>query len=601
MNESINKDYLKFVFYRTSSDLAKYSISLSDYRFINRLLDRIISSANLSKDLYILSNVQELKNIGKYIIFIIKKLQDNVITFDNLTQNLKADVTFIEKEILNYLSNPQLKKSVNGNKEVFQNSQEDSEDESISVYSETNQEIYSDFDSDDNAETLPDDPEITDDSEISNFKKNYLELIQSEEENNENVFELPAEGDGEAIGEIDPFSLPDSQDINQDEKTLEVKQDFEEALEKDEEEIQIAEKEESVESVAGNTEETPPDESLRSDNFFSGNKIQLSEEIQEELENYEEEKDSVQENLFEEQEPEVAEETATNEMFLQFEREVINGNSRLDGLFDRMIYLVNEKTSVEEERGEIIGSILELSRELEGKSRDKFLEVISNIYQTITFSFEKISDGKYDISQSTLNLFKKSLTLVISLIKGEDYFGYKDVLKSVENIRNILIEERHKKEQYRKQKEEKTELEKKFIEKYPEHSQRLKVSALKKLIKDTENNFNDLEKISGEYQIYEALRSLSGNLNNFKEIVKIAKELRLNKLVQLSESGYIFIKFLQNYRINPVTIEIKEIFGYIIYNLKSLVLGKDVSELDLFISYLNDPVKIFSKKEKKKN
>lgn len=43
----------------------------------------------------------------------------------------------------------------------------------------------------------------------------------------------------------------------------------------------------------------------------------------------------------------------------------------------------------------------------------------------------------------------------------------------------------------------------------------------------------------------------------------------------MAESGYIFVKFLQNYeRINPVTIEIKEIFGYIIYNLKSLVIGK---------------------------
>ena len=74
----------------------------------------------------------------------------------------------------------------------------------------------------------------------------------------------------------------------------------------------------------------------------------------------------------------------------------------------------------------------------------------------------------------------------------------------------------------------------------------------------------------------------------------------MKKLMQMSESGYIFVKFLQNYRINPVTIETKEIFGYIIYNLKALVIGKPVDDIDLFISYLNDPVKIFSKTAKKK-
>ena len=69
---------------------------------------------------------------------------------------------------------------------------------------------------------------------------------------------------------------------------------------------------------------------------------------------------------------------------------------------------------------------------------------------------------------------------------------------------------------------------------------------------------------------------------------------------QLSEASYIFLKFLQNYRINPATDESKEIFGYIIHNMKSIIMNKTVEDLDLFISYLNDPVKIFSKKNKKK-
>jgi hypothetical protein len=186
------------------------------------------------------------------------------------------------------------------------------------------------------------------------------------------------------------------------------------------------------------------------------------------------------------------------------------------------------------------------------------------------------------------------------LIKGDDYYGYKDILKSIENIRNTLLEEKQKRETYLRRLKEKMDLENKLDEKFPSENQRGRLLILKKMIIDTEANFKSLEKITGEYQIYEALRSLSASLNNFKNIVVLAKELRMNQLVKLSEAGYIFIKFLQNYRINPVTIEILEIFGYIVFNLKSLIVGKPVEDIELFISYLNDPVKIFSKTDKKK-
>ncbi len=35
-------------------------------------------------------------------------MEDNVINFDNLSQNLSTDAEFIQNEILNYLSNPKL-------------------------------------------------------------------------------------------------------------------------------------------------------------------------------------------------------------------------------------------------------------------------------------------------------------------------------------------------------------------------------------------------------------------------------------------------------------------------------------------------------------
>jgi hypothetical protein len=109
VSEKIKTDYLKFIFHKTNNDLNRYNISKSDKELINKLFERIISSDNLPRDLYILSHIKELKNIGKYFIFILKKIEQQVINFDNLSQNLKTDLEFVENEILNYFSNPKLR------------------------------------------------------------------------------------------------------------------------------------------------------------------------------------------------------------------------------------------------------------------------------------------------------------------------------------------------------------------------------------------------------------------------------------------------------------------------------------------------------------
>jgi hypothetical protein len=619
VSEKIKTDYLKFIFHKANTDLTRYSISRQDKELVNKLFERIISSDNLPRDLYILSHTKELSNIGKYFIFILKKMEDRVINFDNLSQNLKTDLEFIENEILNYLSNPKLREITE-----FKNENEPGENvERYTSKSNLRSEERSNQISEESIEEVSED-EGTEEKEITNFKKSYLELIQSDETNDENVYELPNTDAGKVPEESDlVFELPviesgkAEETIIEDEKISEsvsgeegdsflIKGEApEEASEGGEEEPSEKSLFDAEIEISGNTEEELPLKNYEDNQIPEDEKIQLSEEIQEEISSYESEhKNSDSEkSIFEEEQEtqqEAEEEPQASVFFLEYETEVTERNEYLNKEFERMIDPLNGQQQPDEEREGIIRNILETSRRLEGISRKMSLEIISNIYQTIIFSFEKISEGKYDITQSTLNLFKNGLSLVISLIRGDDYFGYKDILKSIENIRNALMEEKEKRELYLRQKQEKLESERKISQKYPEESQRIKIISIKQLIKETETNFNNLENISGEYQIYEALRSLSGNLNNFKDIVKLSKELNMKKMVQLSEASYIFTKFLQNYRINPVTIEIKEIFGYIIYNLKSLIVDKEVKDVDLFISYLNDPVKIFSKTDKKK-
>lgn len=631
MNGKIKTDYLKFIFHRTNVDLTRYSISASDKDIINKLFGKIISSNNLHRDLYILSHTKELNNIGKYFIFILKKIEDKVINYDNLSLNLKTDIEFIENEILSYLSNPKLRDSIN---QKFEDGAEEIFYPDLARSPETKVEDLSEV-QENPGEDAEEEKDIASFKEKYLDKKNYLELIQSEEENNEIVYELP-ETDGNKNSDDNnlAFELPKKENKESEDKIILSEDKTAEVITEDKNKVDASDESNSSFIIKGiirneeteirednQTGQTLFNEDIKSDKFEKEDnqiknesaesdkdsekeeeKIQLSDEIQEEINTYAEEQKNLteEENIFKVEE-EISVEPLPNALFIEYENQVKEKNEYLNYEFDRMINIVNEKYTADEERNEIIKNIIDTSIQLEGKSRNLSLEIISNIYQTITLSFEKISDGKYDISQSTINLFKNGLLLVISLIRGDDYFGYKDILKSIENVRNGLIEERQRRERYLKLKQEKTELERKLSQKYPGESQRLRIASMKQLIKDTEINFNNLEKISGEYQIYEALRILSGNLSNFKEIVKLSKELGMKKLLQLSEAGYIFIKFLQNYRINPVTTETKEIFGYIIYNLKSLVMEKEVKDIDLFISYLNDPVKIFSKTDKKKS
>lgn len=607
LKENIKTDYIRFLLRKSQAELSHFNFANPDIILINNIFNKLLISENPLVDFYILSNVKEFKNVGKYLIFVLKKLEDKVISFDNLSRNIETDSKFILNEFLNCFSNPTPIQN------VYQSYLE-SEDEEKS-YNER-LKLKPDEESTSITEEITDKEE--DEPEISEFKKNYLELIQNEDNESEDVFKLPNDSPNDF--EEDPtenksaFEMPP--DSNNEEATPEDSNETFLSENSEDPEVDFPEKESATgEDFITQDEEKSITETLNENHVLEelinneidsqtdnetdpkpalDDRIELSEEIQEELSNFEE-TDEEEEEI--EPEPEIQ---PANALFLEYENEIYEYNAELNSDFDKMINFLTQKPK-EETRNEVIKKIIQTGSRLEIVSRKMSLEIISNIYQTIVLSFEKISEGRYDLSEGTLNLFKNGLGLIASLIKGDDYFGYKDILKSIENIRNALMEEKTKREEYVKRMAQKREIEQRMLEKYPEGSQMEKLDQLKQLIKDTENKFKQIGEIEGEYKIYEALRSLSGNLINFKEIVKSARELNMLKLAHLSEGAYIFLKFLQNYRINPVTIEIREIFGYITYNMKSLMIDNESEDIDIFISYLNDPVKIFSKTGKRKN
>ena len=286
-----------------------------------------------------------------------------------------------------------------------------------------------------------------------------------------------------------------------------------------------------------------------------------------------------------------------NTLYIKYETELLERNKLLVARFEQFQDETSETVAQEVQKTDIVKEIIEHCDYMEEYSKQMSFEIITGIYNTIKLIFSRNREE----SLANINLLKDSINLVESLIKGEDFSRFDAVMKEMESLkthyRNEILEE----ESLEKANKEKTEIEKHLITKYSDADQRQKLLILKQRILEVENIFNSLESIKGEYQAYEALRQLSHTFAHFKEMVNVARSLEMRKIAQLTEASYIFIKFIQNYRLNPFEEEIKEVLSYIIYNFKLMFLDKPTKDIDLFISYLNDPVKIFEKKKKKNN
>lgn len=622
ISERQKSDYINLVIGKVRRDISAYETEEQKLCNINLLFRKIMTPGDRNKDFYILSHTKEFRKMGKYLLYISKKIDDNQISFENLIRNVTSDAEFIRKEVISYMSNPALKQPV-----------EFAEEEDYE-HRQTEKEF-----SLNKPQTMPKDenevePEVTlyEDDDESSPANIYMRLIQSDEHSGEKAFELPDVSEEshdqqsmftdhkEKIVEEDDavFELPDEQNLSAEE----VSETIEDKVEEDEEHVteettpltNEVEAEGSFtvkrkltfgfdgdegELILGErvSQEREPDTPENSGQLNEENaeqakeRIALSDEFSEEIDEYI--KHAETEPLETEDDDQLA-----NAEFLEYEREVRICNSYLD---DELTKFSEGQLGDGEARQRSAIAIIEAAQLLEERSRHMSFELISNIYQAISLSFEKIIDGKYDISESTVLLLKQGLELIESLIRGEDYFVYKAALKSIENIRKNLTEEKKKREEYSARVRAKEEIQRELNTKYPLKEQRQIVNNVLSNIRNIESIFRSTDYADGEFHTYEALKILSGSLINFKNIVVFSKELDLPVLAKLSEAGYNFVKYLCNYRKDPATTENKEIFEYLIYSQKSLLLGRHVDDTEVFISYLNDPIKIFSKLKDNQN
>ena len=596
IKETKNIEYVSLLLSRVKSDLLKNS-ETEILHEVNSFIDKLRESENILKNVYLISRVEGLEPLGSYLLYVFKKVESGRVNFNNLTQNLLTDKTFIEKEIRNYFGlykevvKPVEEKITEKKDEKTIQKEEEStiirknikgliEDNQFKVGELDNELVTEEFNESDFMELVG--------ADRTEDKKDYLEFAQIDDDNKEEiVFNLPDD-----IKDISELLQEEGEKIDREKKRIIDGETEKKKTEQVDEETEIKPVFEEHTTVFEEVNEEQ--EEIDKLEEIMGTKEPYEELTKEEIADDELEIQKIETDKHEE------EKQLPNDTYIKYESEVILRNSMINDGLGQLIRYLAEDSEDKEQFEYLLINISEDSSYMVDYSRKMAFDVIASLYETIMISFKSAGVKEFEVTEDSVFLFREAIQLIESLIHGYEYEDYEKVINGFEKVRRSIIENKKEKENLKKIKEEKTELEKRMSIKYQDAPSREQLIKLKHNILEVEKIFRSLEEIEGDYQTYEALRRLSGTFSHLKEIVNISKILKLEQMAKLSESNYIFVKFLQNYRLDPFDKEIKEILKYMVYNFKLIFLDKPTRDLDLFISYLNDPVKIFEQNKKPK-
>lgn len=650
-----------------------------------RMIRSLKTSSNLLKDIFLISKVKKSELLATYLLFILKKIEENQITFENLIENYESDKEFLKKELVAQVKmkseppaeQPKIVRPLNRNftqtltpnetlqKEFLSDGEPDNNEpvpqpEESLITESAAPEIHINIETEEEVQEEPVMANITslelvshEHEEEAETEKEVFSIPENNPINNtgqeRTVIESPAEPiTGETYDEMsDVFetsregeSEPDAketEDVNEaaaDEVTNE-----EDHKESKKEKFHIKEKVEKLRNLfkkpdKQKTEITPeavPEEDIVIKPAAVAEEpaivIKQAETIQEDIETPEQadvpqetevpppqeeetaveppaessEPKRIQINPITEQyetvipdEPSIhisdAEPDPEEIRFMEYLQKVMQTNEILKNEIGQHTTNINKNT---------VAAVYKNSLYLKEYSEEMSFEIITEIYYTISLYFDFY--GKQDAMPETFETDKAvmlaTLEFVEVFINGGEYNGSETLIKDIEAIKGRIIDIKAEQERLEKLQKEKAELEKQLGEKFADTEQRKKLLTLKSNILEVESIFKSIDSINGEFQTYEAFRILSQTYSVFKSIVTQSNALEIEKMASLAESSYIFLKYIQNYRMNPFSEDIKEVLKYIIVNFKLLFLGKPTKDLDVFISYLNNPEKIFTQKE----
>lgn len=607
MTPKFKKDYINYILYSLQKEesVRKFNNKLRN------LLATIIASDDLMKIAFIIGKTESLETLFKYILYISDKIDKSQVTVFNLKDNFEHDkqnllriCEKIEVYLLNRKDKIDFSRITNGEESGFELGKQPKD--TIKIETTIADSI---------AERIV--PEVSEVDETIDEDSVGMSLIENNEANrvSEEVFELDEitqtvqRNDEELDIETGSDNIQPL-DIQPLDEVAETPEEFDE-VSSNTEEIKITDKAEIA------VKQTESDDNIMPD--------KLPGEIEDEnvIEEEKTEEEIVETAKLPELEFEIKsgyeseEVSVSNEAYYKFETKFFEDVKILEKLFSNIgkEYAGETLEKLDEKTLQCLTQIIEIATELGNLSRQLQLDLTADIFLTINIYFTKAIAYPTIITGERLKLMDASLSLVNSLIKGEDYLDYNLIVDKIEQLKEDMqrpietklpsiepIQEITHEADFAEKNSHKDSINpKSYVIDEVENKQVSKSAdmdtvnfKLRYLVKEFEKNFGAIQNLEGEYGKYEALDSIDLLNNSLRIIAKISATAKIIEVCKLAEVSYVFLKYCKDYRIDILDQEIIQIIKYIIFTFKMLLTGRYPDDLIKLVQYLNDPVKIFT-------
>lgn len=602
MTPKFKKDYINYILYSLQKEesVRKFNNKLRN------LLATIIASDDLMKIAFIIGKTESLETLFKYILYISDKIDKSQVTVFNLKDNFEHDkqnllriCEKIEVYLLNRKDKIDFSRITNGEESGFELGKQPKD--TIKIETTIADSI---------AERIV--PEVSEVDETIDENSVGMSLIENNEANrvSEEVFELD--------------EITQTVQRNDEELDIETGSDNIQPLD------EVAETPEEFDEVSSNTEEIKITDKAEiavkqteSDDNIMPDKLPGEIEDENVIEEEKTEEEIVETAKLPELEFEIKsgyeseEVSVSNEAYYKFETKFFEDVKILEKLFSNIgkEYAGETLEKLDEKTLQCLTQIIEIATELGNLSRQLQLDLTADIFLTINIYFTKAIAYPTIITGERLKLMDASLSLVNSLIKGEDYLDYNLIVDKIEQLKEDMqrpietklpsiepIQEITHEADFAEKNSHKDSINpKSYVIDEVENKQVSKSAdmdtvnfKLRYLVKEFEKNFGAIQNLEGEYGKYEALDSIDLLNNSLRIIAKISATAKIIEVCKLAEVSYVFLKYCKDYRIDILDQEIIQIIKYIIFTFKMLLTGRYPDDLIKLVQYLNDPVKIFT-------
>lgn len=624
---TFKKDYINYLLYTVVN--SPQSGFRENYR-LGKLVDSIMAIDDVMKVTYLVGKTAGLEMLFKYLLYISDKIDKSQVTIFNLKDNFDYDRMNLEK----ICAKIEAYKSENVHEAIKNISEEDELEVSAEEKSAEKIRIDAADDIEQNNVVEIDSIESADEQEDEDTGLTLIENKSSNEAEAE-VFEIESISDSvenpQAVNEEKDSSLTgdDENEINgAGDISPEDTENAEEISEEETELIEVSANDDYAEEITGD------------------NSVVDLPEIEIEVHK--------PKSSASEEQTHVKEEAITNEAYYKFETKFFEEVKILEKLLASVSKdcRADESGKLSERCLQCTTEIIGITSELSNLSRQLSFDLIADVFLTMNIFFTKSINQPELLTAERIKLLDSSLALVNSLIKGEDYLNYDNIVDKMEKLKSDITaqpekaavqvakdkEKQQERQQQEKQPQEQHQLEQHQLEQHQQEQREVEIHSeetvtaksadaetkpvreeqpeeikpfpqkpqlkqsqldsanfkLKYLIKEFEKSFNSISGLKGEYSKFDALEKISELNNALRMIAKISAAIRQNDLLKLAEVTYVFLKYVKDYRMDMQEPEIQQIIKYIIFTFKMLLTDRKPEDFNVLVRHLNNPVKIFA-------